>query len=165
MKSTIENSPLVKGDFVMEKFPDKGGWTFARLPAVKPDKKAPFGWRIVHGSIDHVPLHNYKLMPMGDGSLFLPVKSKIRQQISKQAGDQVHIILYEEAPAEGLNEELMACLELFPGTIEAFEKLKAFERRSILSGIYYAKDERDKELKINALVDLLLNTMALDSGK
>ncbi|HNV29466.1 MAG TPA: DUF1905 domain-containing protein, partial [Cyclobacteriaceae bacterium] len=85
--------PLVNKKYRLEKFPGKGGWTFARIPEILQDKKAHFGWVKVRGTIDGYEIRKYHLMPMGDGSLFLPVKAEIRKKIKKNAGDQVHVIL------------------------------------------------------------------------
>ena len=60
------------------------------------DKSKPFGWVKVKGTIDGVPFNKYHLMPMGNGKLFLPVKSEIRKKIKKVAGDSVHVILYPD---------------------------------------------------------------------
>jgi hypothetical protein len=70
--------PLVNKTYRLEKFPGKGGWTFARIPEILPDKKAHFGWVKVRGTIDGYEIRKYHLMPMGNGSLFLPVKAEIR---------------------------------------------------------------------------------------
>ena len=59
--------------------------------------------------IDGYELKQYKLMPMGDKRLFLPVKAAIRKKIKKEVGDYVHIILYaDETPTE-IPEEIMEC--------------------------------------------------------
>ena len=84
---------LVNKEYQLKKFPGKGGWTFAGIPEVPQDKNAPFGWVKVCGSIDDYELKYYKLMPMGNGKLFLPVKAAIRKKIGKNAGDFVRIKL------------------------------------------------------------------------
>lgn len=35
--------PLVNKQYLLEKFEGMGGWTFARIPEIIKDKKAPFG--------------------------------------------------------------------------------------------------------------------------
>jgi hypothetical protein len=50
----------------------------------------------VKGSIDSVELKNYRLIPMGNGTLFLPVKAEIRKKINKKEGDFIHVILFED---------------------------------------------------------------------
>ncbi len=109
--------PLVNKKYLLEKYPGKGGWTYAAIPEVLQDKHAPFGWVKVKGQIDNFVIKNYKLIPMGTGKLFLPVKSEIRKKINKQAGDWVHVILYAdndplEIPDELLKEEYDLRVEL-----------------------------------------------------
>ncbi len=43
--------PLVDKKYVLEKISGKGGWTFARIPEILQDKKSPFGWVKVRGTI------------------------------------------------------------------------------------------------------------------
>ncbi len=163
-KSDQEFKPLLSGKFVLEKFPGKGGWTYARLPWVSPDRSQPFGWRIVSGSIDEHPLVHYKLMPMGDGSLFLPVKASIRKKIQKEAGDWVQVVLYEVEPPHSLCAELMECLAMFPGSKEMFESLPEAEQKGMVMKVFYAANEDEKAALISGLIDKLL-TLREDSGK
>jgi hypothetical protein len=62
----------------MENFPGKGGWTFVQIPEVMQNKDNPFGWVKVRGFIDDYEINHYNLQPMGNGNLFLPIKSEIR---------------------------------------------------------------------------------------
>ena len=71
---------------LLEKFPGKGGWTFTRIPEIPQDKKAHFGWVKVRGTIDGYEIRKYHLMPMGNGTLFLPVKAEIRKHSKKKEG-------------------------------------------------------------------------------
>ena len=41
--------PLVDKDYLLERTPGNGGWTYAPIPEVPQDKKAPFGWVKVKG--------------------------------------------------------------------------------------------------------------------
>ena len=86
------DKPLVNATYLLQKFPGKGGWTYAAIPEIIQDKTKPFGWVTVRGSIDDYELKQYKLMPMGEGRLFLPVKAAVRKAIKKEAGDYVKII-------------------------------------------------------------------------
>ena len=71
-------------DVLLQKFPGKGGWTYAELPEFAQNPDNPFGWLTVSGSIDGFVLEKVKLMPMGDRKLFLPVKAEIRKKIKKE---------------------------------------------------------------------------------
>jgi hypothetical protein len=102
--------PLVNKKYKLEKFHGKGGWTFARLPDLTNNKKNPFGWVKVRGTIDDFEIRKYHLMPMGNGKLFLPVKAEIRKKIKKEEGDYVHVILFpDDEPLEVPDEMLCAC--------------------------------------------------------
>jgi hypothetical protein len=112
--------PLVNKKYLLQKFPGKGGWTFAEIPDVLADKHSPFGWVKVRGSIDGFEIKNYNLQPMGNGKLFLPVKAEIRKTIKKQAGDFVQVILYKDNTPLEIPEELLICLADEPKAHEKF---------------------------------------------
>ena len=82
---------LAEGEFVLEKYPDKGGWTFVRVPVeILPVRKA-FGMIRVCGFIDDFEFEGKHLMPMGNGFLFLPIAKPIRTAIGKEQGDRVRL--------------------------------------------------------------------------
>lgn len=72
-------------DYLIEKFPGKGGWTYAGIPELSQNSKNPFGWVKVFGFIDTIELSHYKLMPMGEGRLFMPVKAAYRKKLKKRS--------------------------------------------------------------------------------
>src|SRR4030095_2461476 len=90
------SQPLINDKFILEKYPGKGGWTYARLPKTFGTSDAPFGWTRVKGTIDNIEIKRYHLMPMKSGHFFLPVKSEIRKKIKKTVGDYVRVILYPD---------------------------------------------------------------------
>jgi hypothetical protein len=147
--------PLVDKAYLLEKFPGKGGWTYALIPEVLPDKKAPFGWVVVKGSIDGVAFSKYHLMPMGNGHLFLPVKAEIRKKIRKQAGDYVHVILYADGGPREVPEELLQCLEDEPAGRAFFETLSEDERMAYVKWIYSARTEDAKVERMAQVLDRL----------
>ncbi len=136
--------PLVNKEYLLEKFPGKGGWTFAAIPEISQDKKAPFGWVKVRGSIDNYEFRNYKLMPMGNGKLFLPLKAAIRKKLEKQAGDYVKVILYKDEKPLEIPNELVLCLKDEPLAYETFFKLKEGEQKAFIDWIYSAKKDETK---------------------
>ncbi len=71
-----KEEPLIDANYLLEKIPGKGGWTYAAIPEIIQDKNTPFGWVTVRGFIDNYELKHYKLMPMGNGHLFLPLTQK-----------------------------------------------------------------------------------------
>jgi hypothetical protein len=144
--------PLVNNTYLLEKFPGKGGWTFAQIPEIPPAKHSYFGWVRVRGSIDSYEFSNYHLMPMGNGMLFLPVKSEIRKKIGKMEGDTVHVILFADNLPTSVPEELKLCFQDEPNVWETFSKYSNGEKKAIVEWIYSAKTD---ETKIDRIVKVI----------
>ncbi|HOZ50551.1 MAG TPA: YdeI/OmpD-associated family protein [Chitinophagaceae bacterium] len=146
---------LVHKEYPLEKFPGKGGWTYARIPEIAQDKKSPFGWVKVRGWIDNYEIKNYKLMPMGNGKLFLPIKASIRKKIGKQAGDKVEITLYPDNSPIVIPNELKLCLVDIPNAYEQFCNLSEGEKKTAIDWIYSAKKDETKTDRILTLIERL----------
>ena len=144
----MTEKPLVNKQYLLEKFPGKGGWTYTIIPEILPNKKAPFGWVKVKGSIDNFEISKYHLMPSGKGTLMLFVKSEIRKKIKKQAGDYVHIILYLDNEPLEIPEELMLCLQDDTEALEFFNSLNESEQHNYVKWIYSAKTDQTKVERI-----------------
>lgn len=71
----------------------------------------------VKGTIDSYAFNQYKLMPMGNGRLFLPVKAEIRKKINKKEGDLVHVILYSDESPIVVPDEIIECFRNEPKEI------------------------------------------------
>lgn len=136
--------PLIDKKYLLEKFPGKGGWTYARIPDILPGKNSPFGWVSVRGSIDDFEIKNYHLMPMGNGKLFLPVKAGIRKKIGKAEGDYVHVILFADDRPVEIPEELQLCLLDEPTAYKIFLAYTDGEKKAFIDWIYSAKKEETK---------------------
>jgi hypothetical protein len=136
--------PLIDQKLLLEKFQGKGGWTYAQIPGIAPDKKNYFGWRKVRGFIDAVEIRKYHLMPMGNGQLFLPIKASIRKKIKKEEGDWINVVLYEDNEPEEIPEEFELCLKDASGAWENFISFKEQEQRKYIQWIYRAKTEDQK---------------------
>jgi len=151
----MNEKPLVNKQYLLEKFPGKGGWTFAAIPEIMPDKSAPFSWVKVKGSIDGVEIEKYHLMPSGKGTLFLSVKADLRKKINKQAGDFVHVILYLDNEPLEIPEELLLCLQDDTEAFQFFNSLKENEQYNYVKWIYSAKTEKTKVERIAKMLDKL----------
>lgn len=136
--------PLVDKKYRLEKFPGKGGWTFVKIPGINQNRKNPFGWVKVKGSIDGYEISKYHLMPMGNGLLFLPVRSEIRKRIKKEEGDEVRVILFPDNEPLEAPEEMLLCLKEEPKALSFFNSLSESEKNFYIKWIYSAKKEETK---------------------
>lgn len=163
----MENEkPLVNDNYLLKKFSGKGGWTYAEIPEIIQNKQNPFGWVKVKGSIDSYELKQYKLMPMGEGRLFLPVKAAIRKKIKKKEGDYVHIILYsDESPLE-TPDEMIACFKNEdPSVYQTFQAFTEGERKAYIDWIYNAKTDNIKADRIAQMMEQVEKGLKLHEKK
>ena len=143
---------LAEGEFVLEKFPGKGGWTFVRVPIeILPVRKA-FGMIRVCGFVDDFEFEGKHLMPMGNGFLFLPIAKPIRTAIEKEQGDTVRLKLMRDEVPSQVPEELIDCLKDDPGKLQLFQKLIDADRKYWIGYIYSANSP---EVKSDRIVKLL----------
>ncbi|MDX2191631.1 MAG: YdeI/OmpD-associated family protein [Bacteroidota bacterium] len=153
--------PLVQNKYLLEKFEVKGGWTFARIPEILQDKHTHFGWVKVRGTIDGVEIRKYHLMPMGDGTLFLPVRAEIRKKIKKEAGDYVEVILYPDNEPLEIPEEMLICLQDEPEALTFFNSLSESEQKYYIQWVYSAKKEETKVERMSKTIDRLARRLKL----
>lgn len=146
---------LIEGEFFLEKFSGKGGWTFVRLPISQLGAKTHFGMLKVSGSVDSFEFEEKTLMPMGDGFLFLPISKEIRTQIKKGEGEKVILQLFRNGIPTQLTEELRDCLLDDPGKLELYLSLGSDEQTRWLETIYSATSEEQKAERIVRLLEYL----------
>lgn len=157
--------PLVNGRYLLEKFPGKGGWTYAAIPEILQDKNSPFGWVSVKGSIENFEFQSYKLMPMGNGQLFLPVKAAIRKKIGKEAGDWVKVVLFEDLGPIEIPKELLDCLKEEPIAYKAFLDDTDGQQKEFIDWIYSAKTDHKKVERIAETLNKLVKGQKLRDKK
>jgi len=140
--------PLVNKKYLLKKYPGKGGWTYAAIPEIIQDKKAPFGWVKVKGTIDNYEIKNYHLMPMDNGLFFLPVKASIRKIIGKKEGDFVQVVLYADQDPIEIPQELLQCLLDDPIAHKNFFSYSEGEQKAFIDWIYSARTDKTKVERI-----------------
>lgn len=147
---------LVDKDYLLQKFEGKGGWTYVEIPEI-PMPKTSFGMLKVKGKIDNYEISNIRLMPLGNGNLLLAVKAEIRKGIKKQAGDTVHIVLYEDNLPTQIPEELVLCMKFEDGVLDKFEKYSDGEKKAFVDWIYSAKTEQTKVDRMAKTIIMIQN--------
>ena len=152
---------LVNKTYLLQKYPGKGGWTYAVIPEIPQDKRAPFGWVKVKGTVDGYPINNFNLAPMGNGHLFFAIRAEIRKKIKKQAGDHVHIILYPDDTKFEIPQEFMDCILLDEIVHTKFMNLKLRFQKEFINWIYSAKREETKVQRINTTIEKVLMNKTL----
>lgn len=157
--------PLVDRPYLLEKFPGKGGWTYAQIPEILPSKHAHFGCVRVRETIDSYEISNYNLMPMGNGKLFLPIKAEIRKKINKRAGDYVRVTLFADNLPTEIPEELKLCLSDEPKALESFSTYTNGDQKAFLDWIYSAKTEETKIDRIARSIDKIVKGQKLTDKK
>lgn len=149
---------LVDGDFTLEKFPQKGGWTYVLFPELE-KPKAYFGMLKVTGKIDSHELGQVTLMPFGNGKLFLPVNAQIRKLIQKGVGDLVRVNLFlpvnDEAETDFSEAQILECLKEEPMAWKNFQLLSREKRDQELQEILRLQVEDRKVEKIVQLIERL----------
>ncbi|RAJ80044.1 bacteriocin resistance YdeI/OmpD-like protein [Chitinophaga dinghuensis] len=129
--------PLIDKKVLLEKMEVKGGWTFIRLPEIPKNTQAYFGIRKVYGTIDEHTLDTFSLMPNKGGLMMMAVNAAIRKAIKKQAGDTVHLVLFDSEPAaaEVIPEDFMECLQDEPAAWKAFQAMKKEEQQECIAWV------------------------------
>ncbi|MES2556969.1 MAG: YdeI/OmpD-associated family protein [Bacteroidota bacterium] len=153
---STEEKPLIDGEYLLERYPGKGGWTYVVLPGIPRDKKTPFNWTTVRGTVDNYELSHYTLMPISGGGLFLPVKAAIRKVIKKEAGDTVRVVLYAETRPLGIPEEWIECMQFQPPAYERFSALSQSAQKQLIDWIYGAKTEETKVKRMAEGIERLI---------
>lgn len=153
--------PLVSKKYKLEKFPGKGGWTYAQVPEIPAHKHNHFGWVKVKGFIDDHEIRQYHLMPMGNGKLFLPVKASIRKKIKKEAGDWVRVILFADESSLEIPGELLDCLRDEPKAHDLFFKFSEADQKAYTDWIYSAKKMETRAGRIAITIERLLQKKRL----
>ncbi|WBA40690.1 DUF1905 domain-containing protein [Hymenobacter canadensis] len=142
---------LFNGDVTLERFPGKGGWTYAPLPATVTAPRSWFNQLRVSGQIDDFALENASLMSLGKGRLFLPVRAEIRKQIGKQAGDVVRLVLLQsegDAPLAVSAEDFRECLAEVPGALARYEQLPAADQQAWVAWVAAAPTDEQKVARV-----------------
>ena len=160
-----EEEPIINQRMLLERFPGKGGWTYARLPDVETGKKSHFGMQKVRGFIDGYEVKQFHIMPMGKRQLMIAVKAEIRKAIKKNAGEWVDVVLYSLEPSLPLPEDFQLCLTDESASLNNFEKLSEIKKKECLDWIYAVKSEEIIVERMALAINKLSSGISIFSGK
>ncbi|MCS4433059.1 YdeI/OmpD-associated family protein [Aquiflexum gelatinilyticum] len=148
----MDKRPLIDNDYLLQKFNGKGAWTYVLFPEIPKEKRFPFGWMKVIGSIDGFQLENVTLMPFGNGQLFLPVKAAIRKAIKKEVGEWVKVILFTDEIPEIIPDDILECLQDAPKAYQRFKSLSDSQQKEEINAIF---DSKKQDIKVEKIVKLI----------
>jgi hypothetical protein len=147
--------PLVNKKYRLQRMPGKGGWTYLVIKEITPDMRGKRGMLQVKGLIEDYELKPFNLMPMANGSMFMPVKAEIRKQIKKSEGDQVKLVLYADYDPLDIPPDLLECLRDEPAAHKTFYGFPENEQKQYIDWIYSAKKEETRVERIAEAINRL----------
>jgi hypothetical protein len=149
--------PLVDNQYLIEKMPGKGGWSYVVISEIPKAVRQSMGLVRVRGFIDSYELKQFNLLPMKDGKMLLPLKSAVRKKIGKQEDDRVHVVLYADDSVVEVPDDILACLLESDRAYQFFQTLSDSNKKYYIDWIEEAKRIETKAERINKAINLLEN--------
>ena len=144
---------------------EKTGWTFIEVPSALAQELLPGNKRSfrVKGLLDHHPIKQVAMMPMGGGDFILVLNSEMRKQIRKRGGDKLSLILELDTSPIELSPDLLECLDEDEQAKERFFTIPRSHQNYFSKWIESAKTIETKTTRI--LLTLSAMKRGLDYGQ
>jgi len=138
---------------------EKTGSVYVEIPQtiahqLKPDNKKSFR---VKGTLDLIQIKGLALLPMGEGSFILALKSDLRKKLKKDAGKTLELNLEEDLEERKLDPDFETCLQNDESANDFFITLTLGHRMYFNNWISEAKTMETKEIRIIACLKGLAN--------
>jgi hypothetical protein len=160
----MKQIPVIEGFYFLHKHERHKGWVYALInDAKKVNGKYPK--LKVKGSVDGFAISNCILASYGKPGYVLPVRTEIRKQIKKDAGDKVKIILYKDDANFEIPEEFDICLNDEPKVLKFFYSLSESEQRMYALWISSAKKLETRSDRIAKSIERLKKGLKLYERK
>ncbi len=156
---------MLKFTAIIEKFAKQGektGWTYILIPSaiaeqLKPGCKKSFR---IKGKLDHHPIEQAAILPMGEGDFILPLNAAIRKGIGKKMkGMKLTVAVEEDKREVELNADLMDCLAEEKEALAYFKTLAPSHQKYYSKWIESAKTDATKAKRIAQTVNAMLLKM------
>ncbi len=140
------NAPILK----FSKKGEKTGWSYIEIPQklaqkLKPDCKVSFR---IKGTLDHFPIKQVSVLPMGEGNFILPFNNSFRKGTGKKNGDLITLTLECDEQEYILSPDLMKCLKAEPPLMKFFKSLTGSHQRYFSKWVESAKTKDTKAKRI-----------------
>ena len=132
------------------KMGEKSRWTYIEIAAaqaqkLKPDCKVSFR---VKGSFDSYTFEKVAMLPMGEGSFIIPIKTPVRKILGKEEGATIKVVLEADDRAPVISPDLMKCLKDDPGCLAVFKAMPRSHQNYYSNWIESAKTMPTKTKRI-----------------
>ena len=143
-----KEKPIYHQKVLLEKYPGKGGWTYAVLEDIHIQSNRKFNLLSVKGTIDGFYIQQYNLFSLKDGKRFLPIKKEIRKIIGKSDSDFVEVILFVDDSPLIIPDEIILCLNDDALIKSKFEKLPDGRKKYYVDWIMKGKQSETRANRI-----------------
>jgi hypothetical protein len=133
-----------------------GTWTYLRVPL---DVEAIYGSKSripVQGTVDGSPFRS-SLMPQGDGLFIIVVNKELRDQINKQSGDSVTVIMERDTDVRTVEvpQDLADALEAHTTAQVSFNTYSYSHQKEYVDWISSAKKAETRAARIEKAMGML----------
>jgi hypothetical protein len=133
-----------------------GSWTYLRVPL---DVEGIYGSKSripVQGTVDGSPFRS-SLLPQGDGAFILVVNKELRDQINKQSGDTVTVIMERDTDVRivEIPQDLADALEAHIVAQESFHAFAYSHQKEYVDWINSAKKAETRAARIEKAMGML----------
>jgi|SRR5690606_21779805 len=138
---------------------EKTGWTYVQILPVHVAELSPGNKKIfrVKGKLDHLPIQQAAVFPMGDGNFILPLNAGMRKVLKKQTGAELKVQLEKDESPVTIADELISCLEDEPAALKFFNSLQPSHKLYFSKWIESAKTNSTKTKRIAQTVNACLH--------
>lgn len=156
----VNTMEMVTFDTIIKKFEkqgEKSGWTYVLISKEQAEVLNP-GVRTsyrVKGTLDRLRISQTAILPMGDGSFLLALKSELRKALGKGKGAVLAVQLEVDTAPMECDAEFLECLQDDEAALHTFRQLARGHQMYFSQWIASAKTAPTKAKRIALSVNAL----------